>query len=292
MSLQVNTADQTAIGTYTWSLIFDYNNSGNKSEITRKIDYSRTTKVNSKTFLENKFHVAANYEYKGEQSAKLTLKSIGETSSKIQSTIHLEASNDLVVSSEKSQEIVETYSDSANYPVAGGSRLTLYQLCYHMDGVTCQTGVLASTNGNAPDPDVTVPVTFSCTKSILGFTDILDQLFNTHPGSQNTAEWSKIRQCITQNRDTTQENAFRALVTTLSSITPLSANTAEWTAIRGVCAQILHDWDTTDKTLLLKVLLSQFADTNPTHDNTAEWQAIRTTSTNILGGLKELWAQA
>lgn len=292
MSLKPNVFEQTVIGKYTWSLIFDYDNSGNAGEIIREKAYTRSRKISSKTFLKNEFHAAAGYEFKGEQSAKLALKGIGETSAKIQSTVHVEASNDLVTSCEESKEIVETFSDKEVYKIAGRSRLTAYQLCYNMDGVSLKTGVIATTPGTAPDPDVTVPVTFTCTTSILGFSDISDQLFKTHPGAQNTVEWAAIRQCITQYRDATAEDAFYALVSALNNTRPGSANTVEWANIRTVCAQILHDWKNTDKTLLLKVLVSQFADTFPSHDNTREWEAIRNTSNAILGALKDRWADS
>jgi hypothetical protein len=272
-------------------LVFDYDNSGNKETISRTMEYSTTKKVISRSLIENKFHVGAEYEYKGELSAKLSLKKIGEVSSKIESRVHIDTANDLVTSCEENKEIDETFTDSQVYKIAGGSRLTLYQLCYDMDGASCKTGVLVSTPGTAPGPEVKVDVTFTCTTSILGFTDILDRLFNTHPGSQNTAEWASIRQCITQNRDGTAEDAFYALVNTLNNIRPLSANTAEWTNIRAACTQILRDWKHTDKTLLLKVLLSQFADTFPSHDNRDEWEAIRNTSNAILGALKAVWAE-
>jgi len=283
--------EKTVVGTYKWKLIFDYDNSGNSASINHKIEYSRTEKVSSRQFLKNTFKVNAAFDYKQEASAKVSLTKVGDASSTITATAHLDTAYELVQESETKTDIDQTHKESKDYTVGPKSRFTLYQLCYTMDGVDVATDTLASTNGRAPDPDVTVPLTFSCTTSVLGFPDIVDQLFKTVPGSSNVEEWARIRQNITLNRDASEEEAFYQLVTTLNSTVPGRDNKDEWARIRVACSHILDSWADTDKTLLLKVLLSQFADTRPSNDNKDEWEAIRNVSNAILTALREVWAE-
>lgn len=276
-------------GIYKWELRDSWDNRTIDANQVIEYKHKRETVIDSKIFLKQQFDVRTKFEYKQTQSANLSVKSIGNVSSQADWMFHAEAAYSLVKSSETNRTFTETVETNRTITIAKNCRAAMYQLAYYMDGVKYPTDVYALTNGSKPGSDVTVEITFACQNNLLGLDDLLVQLSEIRPHVANIQEWKEIRQCITDHQDASEEDAFQALVTKLGSTKPFSDNRDEWDRIRQVCSNMLSKWSTTpNKTLLLKILLSQFVDTQPYTHNKEEWAAIRKTSQNILNALREV----
>jgi hypothetical protein len=273
-------------GRYFWQLVFNYDNTDNTGDITQKYSFKRVKTVNSRELLSNKFHVNTDFTYKSEASASLKFEGLGEGSANVEYTIHLDTAYELQKTSETSTTIEEESSETREYTVGPGGKLSLYQLHYTTDGVNVEADIFATT----PQPDAIVKLKFRAMSRILGLQDILYLFSHTFPERSNKNEWERISSSIVRNSSQPAETQFRLFVETLSGIVPGSSNTREWAGIRNTCEEILSWWDNTDKQLLFKKLISRFSVTVPESENQREWGKIRQLSDEILAGLKEVSA--
>lgn len=285
--MNAETKDVKVKGRYYWELLFSYDNSANKNtEITKTIKWITSKTVNSKEFLSNKFNINAGFSYKNESSATLKFEGEGEGSEKTEFSLHVDSAYELIKTNETNKDVSKTEEQESNFKIGAGDKLAVYRLCYESDGVQQKTFTTATEKRN----DTVVYLNFRCGKHICGLGNILNQFAHTDPYWSNREEWGRIRDSIVGSSHLTESAAFHQFVQTLSEITPQNENRDEWAAIRGTCREILNDWDSTDKQLLLKKLVLRFSTTKPWVTNKAEWGEIRRVSEDILGNLKELWA--
>ncbi|NEO30896.1 MAG: hypothetical protein F6K36_10790 [Symploca sp. SIO3C6] len=274
-----------ANGKYFWELVFSYDNSNNPGEIEHTIKIKKSKKINSRQLLETKFSIKSGFTYKNKSSVSLKFDGVADNSSSVEFSYHLDIAKELTRTAETAEEIIEETEVERKYTVGGKGKLSLYRLCYITEGAITKTDIVAT----SPQDDVIVDLKFTMTKRILGLSEILDRFRNTHPGSDNILEWRIIRDAIVAVSDEADEKAFRHFVETLSRITPSRDNKAEWAGIRTTCTQILAEWDSTQKQLLFKKLLTRFEATVPGSDNKAEWAAIRQVSHSILNSIRQIF---
>lgn len=279
------TLSVTSPGRYYWELLFSYDNSNNSGTITDKTTVTKRTRVDSKSFMSNKFNVASGFKYNNETSASVKFEGLGEGSEKSSFSYHLDLAYELVKTSETATSTDTEVKTERNYTVGANSKLNLYRLCYECEGSSIATDIVAT----QPQNDVRVDLKFVCQKRILGLGDILNLFSHTTPGSSNKVEWENIRNDIVKNSDKDALTQFKAFVANLKTITPGSDNKVEWAAIRQTCQEIQDAWDTTDKQRLFIKLLNRFSATNPGHDNRDEWQRIRDLSNNIISNTSQVF---
>ncbi len=275
----------TGKGRYYWELIFSYDNSDNEGTLTDKTTVTKRTRVDSKSFMSNKFNVSSGFKYNNETSASVKYEGLGEASEKSSFSYHLDLAYELVKSSETATSVDTEVKTERSYTVGARSKLNMYRLCYECEGSSIATDIVAT----QPQDDVRVDLKFVCQKRILGLGDILNLFGHTFPGSSNTLEWASIRNDIVKNSDKDALTQFQAFVANLKTITPGDDNKNEWAAIRTTCQEIEDAWETTDKQRLFIKLLTRFSNTNPARDNRDEWQRIRDLSNNIVTNTSQVF---
>lgn len=271
-------------GKYYWELIFNYDNSENPGTIEDKSIIKKKKTINSKIFLSTKFNITTQFKFENESSFSLKFDGVGDGSNKIMYSIHIDTSYELVKSSEKSETIEEETEIERTYTVGPHGKLSLYRLCYEMNGVEIKTDIV-STN---PEENVFIDLNFSCIKQILGLDIILNLFGNIFPQSSNIREWKRIRDDIIKYSNKSQEEKFKKFIEILNTIVPKKDNKGEWSDIRNTCNEILIEWENIDKQLLFKKILTRFSSIYPRKHNKGEWASIRDLSNKILNGLKQI----
>ena len=277
----------TATGRYSWELLFSLANEDNEDVntiIRREIEVVTRRSIDSRRFVSNTFSIQSGFSFRNQSSASLTFRGVSAGTSSEFST-HLEVANEITRTFETQTSVEEHNSDRQTYEVGPGDTIDLYQLVYAFEGAIVRTGILAT----EPRDDVEVELGFGVEERIVGLNEILDVLQSIRPSQDNKEEWSRIRSAIVSGRDKSYEEAFRGLVEVLSTTMPRRDNKAEWAGIRETCREILDAWETTDRHLLLKKLLSRFMATHPGRDNRTEWSVIRQVSNDILKDLRQVF---
>ncbi|MEM0942659.1 MAG: hypothetical protein AAGI70_01815 [Pseudomonadota bacterium] len=285
--MRTRATDATSTGRYSWELLFSLANEENEhvnTLIKREIEVITRRSIDSRRFVSNIFSIQSGFSFRQETSASLTFKGvpIGTTS---EFSTHLEVANEITRTFETQTTVEEENSDRQTYEVGPGDTINVYQLVYAFEGAIVRTGILAT----QPRDDIEVELTFGVEERIVGLNAILDELQSVRPGRDNKGEWANIRSAIVSARDKSYVEAFRSLVEVLSETKPRRDNKREWADIRQTCHEILEAWETTEKHLLLRKLLSRFMTTHPGRDNKREWSGIRRTSNEILQELRQVF---
>lgn len=285
--MKTSATEATAKGRYSWELIFSMDNTRNDDVgtiIKQEIEIVTTRSIDSRRFVSNTFSIQSGFSFRQETSASLVFKGTAIGSSSEFST-HLEVANEITRTFETQTSIEEQNSERQTYKIGPGDTIDLYQLVYAFEGAIVRTGILAT----VPRDDIEVELVFGVEEKIVGLDELLEVLLSIRPNRDNKEEWSDIRSSIVSASDKSYPDAFRSLVETMSGIRPRRDNRSEWADIRETCREILAAWDTTDKHLLLKKLLSRFTATHPGRDNKKEWSDIRQVSKEILEDLRQVF---
>lgn len=275
-------------GRYIWKLVDEIDNRNNTERIVVKKRFKNRLSVNTKSFLSSVVKVTSSY--KADMEANLSLKLVSADAvggGKISYSYHYEVAQEITNSTENGKEIVVEEEVEREYAVGGGCSLNIYQLCYIMDSTFYETQAFFA--GEKPSDVPNVILNFNLTTRVLGLGRFQDVLANTRPTKDNTAEWTRIRECIIKNSASNEQQAFFQLLHTLRGISPSRDNVAEWAAIRTTCNEIISQWPSHDKQALFIKLLTRFSMTMPTRSNVAEWARIREVSDAILSGIVKLF---
>ncbi|MEM0990042.1 MAG: hypothetical protein AAGK00_14285 [Pseudomonadota bacterium] len=285
--MQTATTNATATGRYFWELIFSFANEDNEDVATiikREVEIVTTRSIDTRRFVSSTFSIEAGFSFRKESSASMSFKGVqgGNTT---EFSTHLEVAAELTRTFETNTSFEQQKTERQVYHIGPGDTINLYRLVYSFEGSLVRTNIVAT----EPREDIEVELGFGVEERILGLDEILDVLQSTRPRRDNKGEWDDIRSVIVSARDKSYEEAFRALVEVLAETSPRRDNKGEWREIRETCQELLADWDTTNKHMLLRKLLNRFLITKPRQDNKGEWADIRRVSGEILQDLRQVF---
>lgn len=268
-------------GRYFYELVFDYDNSKNKNTtIVEKHTYTISKDINFLNFLMGKFGVKSQYIYNNQYINSIKFISVEEVEA-TNLTVHKQIATDLVNQQQKNSNITESSTLDREYKIGPGDQLSVYQLCYEMDGVLVKSDIFSS----SLKPDLHVNLKFGGEQRILGLPELLDQLSTTSPVIHNIGEWQAIRDKIQTYNEKDSKLAFANVIDAFLATNP-HRNILEWNQIRQTSAEIKADFDKSETQILFLKLLTRLSNIHPLEDNKLEWQAINALSYRLLKDIK------
>ena len=275
----------TVTGTYFWELVFEYDNPEGNEDFKYTWEKSTTKSIDRSVFIKKNSTRRELYKLDGSQSVGISVESIGQLSSELNYSAHIDTARDITKEVKTSQTYEEKEVISQTYTIKGGISISLYRLCYVSDGIVVKTDIVSTNHSD----NVNVPITYNIEERILGLDNIANILTSTRPKSENKREWEVIRDRIISSSDKSEEDVLLSMVSALQSTSPKRDNKKEWKSIRETCSEISSSWATSDRQYLFIKLVTRLANIHPGRSNKSEWEKIRKECNDVLTSIQRIF---